>query len=83
MLEDGDWTAASKDIVLWSILKKFTLATRAGFLGKVLERIMVGHPQVPLKGANYTDYLDPHQCGFQPGYETELGFRANLLPTPV
>ncbi|KAF7239530.1 putative RNA-directed DNA polymerase from transposon BS [Varanus komodoensis] len=38
------------------------------FLGKVLERVVVGQLQALL---DETDYLDPFQSGFRPGYGTE------------
>ncbi|KAF7246048.1 Ribosyldihydronicotinamide dehydrogenase [quinone] [Varanus komodoensis] len=38
------------------------------FLGKVLERVVAGQLQALL---DETDYLDPFQSGFRPGYSTE------------
>ncbi|KAF7251055.1 Calcium uptake protein 2, mitochondrial [Varanus komodoensis] len=38
------------------------------FLGKVLEQVVVGQLQALL---DETDYLDPFQSGFRPGYGTE------------
>uniref|UniRef100_A0A8D2LN46 Reverse transcriptase domain-containing protein n=1 Tax=Varanus komodoensis TaxID=61221 RepID=A0A8D2LN46_VARKO len=38
------------------------------FLGKVLERVVAGQLQALLEE---TDYLDPFQSGFRPGYSTE------------
>ncbi|KAF7246492.1 PDZ domain-containing RING finger protein 4, partial [Varanus komodoensis] len=42
--------------------------TNIPFLGKVLERVVAGQLQALL---DETDYLDPFQSGFRPGYGTE------------
>ncbi|KAF7253384.1 hypothetical protein EYD10_00388 [Varanus komodoensis] len=46
----------------------YRLVANILFLGKVLERVVVGQLQALL---DETDYLDPVQSGFRPGYGTE------------
>ncbi|KAF7251650.1 RNA-directed DNA polymerase from mobile element jockey [Varanus komodoensis] len=67
-----------KEVVVQLVLKKASLDSEMAtnyrpvanilFLGKVLERVVVGQLQALL---NETDYLDPFQSGFRPGYGTE------------
>ncbi|KAF7239258.1 hypothetical protein EYD10_14085 [Varanus komodoensis] len=77
-LRDGWVPAPLKEAVVQPVLKKASLdpevAANYGpvanilFLGKVLERVVVGQLQALL---DETDYLDPFQSGFRPGYGTE------------
>ncbi|KAF7253994.1 RNA-directed DNA polymerase from mobile element jockey, partial [Varanus komodoensis] len=70
----GYWAEA----VIRPVLKKASLdpetatnyrpVTNILFLGKVLERVVAGQLQALL---DETDYLDPFQSGFRPGYSTE------------
>ncbi|KAF7246328.1 GREB1-like protein [Varanus komodoensis] len=76
--KDFDIKPKVMEAVIRPVLKKASLdpemATnyRRGanipFLGKVLERVVAGQLQALL---DETDYLDPFQSGFRPGYGTE------------
>ncbi|KAF7246590.1 Craniofacial development protein 2 [Varanus komodoensis] len=77
-LRDSRAPAPLKEAVIRPILKKesldqematnYRLVINIPFLGKVLERVVVGQLQVLLDDTNY---LDPFQSGFRPGYGTE------------
>ncbi|KAF7254198.1 hypothetical protein EYD10_01049 [Varanus komodoensis] len=77
-LRDGRVPAPLKEAVVRPVLKKASLDPEVAtnyrpvanipFLGKVLERVVVGQLQTLL---DETDYLDPFQSGFRPGYGTE------------
>uniref|UniRef100_A0A8D2J6W7 Reverse transcriptase domain-containing protein n=1 Tax=Varanus komodoensis TaxID=61221 RepID=A0A8D2J6W7_VARKO len=77
-LRDGWVPAPLKKAVIRPVLKKVSLdpemapnyrpVAKFPFLGKVLERVVAGQLQVLL---DETDYLDPFQSGFRPGYGTE------------
>ncbi|KAF7249282.1 Peroxisome proliferator-activated receptor gamma coactivator 1-beta [Varanus komodoensis] len=77
-LREGRVPAPLKEAVIRPVLKKASLdpematnyRTMANipFLGKVLERVVAGQLQALL---DETDYLDPFQSGFRPGYSTE------------
>ncbi|KAF7253150.1 hypothetical protein EYD10_01179 [Varanus komodoensis] len=77
-LRDGQVPAPLKEAVVRPVLKKASLdpematnyrpVANIPFLGKVLERVVAGQLQACL---NETDYLDPFQSGFRPGYGTE------------
>ncbi|KAF7247339.1 Protein FRA10AC1 [Varanus komodoensis] len=70
--------APLKEEVIRPVLKKASLdpematnyrpVANIPFLGKVLERVVAGQLQALL---DETDYLDPFQSGFRPGYSTE------------
>ncbi|KAF7250622.1 hypothetical protein EYD10_03728 [Varanus komodoensis] len=76
-LREGRVPAPLKEAVVRPVLKKASLdpematnyrpVANIPFLGKVLERV-VGQLQALL---DETDYLDPFQSGFRPGYGTE------------
>ncbi|KAF7245344.1 hypothetical protein EYD10_08460 [Varanus komodoensis] len=67
-----------REAVIRPVLKKASLdpematnyrpVANIPFLGKVLERVVAGQLQALLEE---TDYLDPFQSGFRPGYSTE------------
>uniref|UniRef100_A0A8D2LLU3 Reverse transcriptase domain-containing protein n=1 Tax=Varanus komodoensis TaxID=61221 RepID=A0A8D2LLU3_VARKO len=75
---DGRVPATLKERVVQPVLKKESLdpevvayyrpVANIPFLGKVLERVVVGQLQALL---DETDYLDPFQSGFRPRYGTE------------
>ncbi|KAF7254271.1 CMP-N-acetylneuraminate-beta-1,4-galactoside alpha-2,3-sialyltransferase [Varanus komodoensis] len=77
-LRDGRVPAPLKEEVVRPVLKKafldpemaanYRLVANIPFLGKVLERVVAGQLQALL---DETDYLDPFQSGFGPGYGTE------------
>ncbi|KAF7246401.1 Matrix metalloproteinase-16 [Varanus komodoensis] len=77
-LRDGWVPAPLKEAVVQPVLKKASLDSEMAtnyrpvaniqFLGKVLERVVAGQLQALL---DETDYLDPFQSGFRPGYSTE------------
>ncbi|KAF7244902.1 hypothetical protein EYD10_08831 [Varanus komodoensis] len=77
-LREGLVPAPLKEAVVRPVLKKASLdpematnyrpVANIPFLGKVLERVVVGQLQALL---DETDYLDPFQSGFRPGYGTE------------
>ncbi|KAF7241261.1 Maternal embryonic leucine zipper kinase [Varanus komodoensis] len=77
-LRDGRVPAPLKEAVVRPVLKKgsldpemaanYRLVANIPFLGKVLERVVAGQLQALL---DETDYLDPLQSGFRPGYGTE------------
>ncbi|KAF7251615.1 Ena/VASP-like protein [Varanus komodoensis] len=77
-LRDGRVPAPLKEAVVWPVLKKASLDPEVAanyrpvanllFLGKVLEWVVAGQLQALL---DETDYLDPFQSGFRPGYGTE------------
>ncbi|KAF7252275.1 Succinate dehydrogenase assembly factor 3, mitochondrial [Varanus komodoensis] len=77
-LREGRVPAPLKEAVVRPVLKKASqdpeMATNyrpvanIPFLGKVLEQVVVGQLQALL---DETDYLDPFQSGFRPGYGTE------------
>ncbi|KAF7238147.1 Sperm-associated antigen 17 [Varanus komodoensis] len=77
-LRDGWVPAPLKEAVVRPVLKKASLDPEVAanyrpvanirFLGKVLEQVVVGPLQALL---DETDYLDPFQSGFRPGYGTE------------
>ncbi|KAF7252624.1 Craniofacial development protein 2 [Varanus komodoensis] len=77
-LKDGWVPALLKEAVVRPVLKKASLdpemaanyrpVANIPFLGKVLERVVAGQLQALL---DETDYLDPFQSGFRPGYGTE------------
>uniref|UniRef100_A0A8D2J5Z0 Reverse transcriptase domain-containing protein n=1 Tax=Varanus komodoensis TaxID=61221 RepID=A0A8D2J5Z0_VARKO len=77
-LRDGQVPAPLKEAVVRPVLKKASLDPEVAtnyrpvanipFLGKVLEWVVVGQLQALL---DETDYLDPFQSGFRPGYGTE------------
>ncbi|KAF7235294.1 Vomeronasal type-2 receptor 26 [Varanus komodoensis] len=77
-LREGRVPAPLKEVVVRLVLKKASLdpematnyrpVANIPFLGKVLERVVVGQLQALL---DETDYLDPFQSGFRPGYSTE------------
>ncbi|KAF7245842.1 RNA-directed DNA polymerase from mobile element jockey [Varanus komodoensis] len=77
-LRDGQVPAPLKEAVVRPVLKKASLnpevvanyrpVANIPFLGKVLERVVAGQFQAFL---DETDYLDPFQSGFRPGYSTE------------
>uniref|UniRef100_A0A8D2IPS6 Reverse transcriptase domain-containing protein n=1 Tax=Varanus komodoensis TaxID=61221 RepID=A0A8D2IPS6_VARKO len=77
-LRDGRVPAPLKEAVVRPVLKKASLDPEVAanyrpvvnipFLGKVLERVVAGQLQALL---DETDYLDPFQSGFRPGYGTE------------
>ncbi|KAF7239428.1 Visinin-like protein 1 [Varanus komodoensis] len=77
-LKDGRVPAPLKEVVVRPVLKKASLdpemaasyrpVANIPFLGKVLERVVAGQLQALL---DETDYLDPFQSGFRPGYGTE------------
>ncbi|KAF7254734.1 RNA-directed DNA polymerase from mobile element jockey [Varanus komodoensis] len=68
----------SREVVVLPVLKEASLdpematnyrpVANIPFLGKVLEWVVVGQLQALL---DETDYLDPFQSGFRPGYGTE------------
>ncbi|KAF7249458.1 RNA-directed DNA polymerase from mobile element jockey [Varanus komodoensis] len=77
-LREGRVPAPLKEAVIRPVLKKASLdpematnyrpTANIPFLGKVLERVVAGQLQALL---DETDYLDPFQSGFRPGYSTE------------
>ncbi|KAF7239274.1 Inactive carboxypeptidase-like protein X2 [Varanus komodoensis] len=77
-LRDSRMPAPLKESVVRLVLKKASLnpematnyrpVANIPFLGKVLEWVVVGQLQALL---DKTDYLDPFQSGFRPGYGTE------------
>ncbi|KAF7240922.1 Craniofacial development protein 2 [Varanus komodoensis] len=77
-LREGRVPAPLKEAVIRPVLKKAPLdpematnyrpVANIPFLGKVLERVVAGQLQALL---DETDYLDPFQSGFRPGYSTE------------
>ncbi|KAF7245607.1 Harmonin [Varanus komodoensis] len=77
-LREGRVPAPLKEAVVRPVLKKASLdpematnyrpVANIPFLGKVLERVVAGQLQALL---DETDYLDPLQSGFRPGYSTE------------
>ncbi|KAF7250970.1 Interleukin-1 receptor accessory protein-like 1, partial [Varanus komodoensis] len=77
-LREGWVPAPLKEAVIRPVLKKASLDPEMAtnyrpvanilFLGKVLEGVMVGQLQALL---DESDYLDPFQSGFRPGYGTE------------
>ncbi|KAF7244472.1 VWFA and cache domain-containing protein 1 [Varanus komodoensis] len=77
-LREGRVPAPLKEAVIRPVLKKASLDPETAtnyrpvanipFLGKVLERVVAGQLQALL---DETDYLDPFQSGFRPGYSTE------------
>ncbi|KAF7246247.1 Kappa-type opioid receptor [Varanus komodoensis] len=77
-LRDGWVPAPLKEVVIRPVLKKASLnpematnyrpVANIPFLGKVLEWVVAGQLQALL---DETDYLDPFQSGFRPGYGTE------------
>ncbi|KAF7241729.1 putative RNA-directed DNA polymerase from transposon BS [Varanus komodoensis] len=77
-LREGRVPAPLKEAVIRPVLKKASLdpematnyrpVANIPFLGKVLERVVAGQLQALLEE---TDYLDPFQSGFRPGYSTE------------
>ncbi|KAF7236187.1 putative RNA-directed DNA polymerase from transposon BS [Varanus komodoensis] len=77
-LREGQVPAPLKEAVVRPVLKKASLdpematnyrpVANIPFLGKVLERVVAGQLQALL---DETDYLDPFQSGFRPGYGTE------------
>ncbi|KAF7236044.1 putative RNA-directed DNA polymerase from transposon BS [Varanus komodoensis] len=77
-LREGRVPAPLKEAVVRLVLKKASLdpdmatnyrpVANIPFLGKLLERVVVGQLQALL---DETDYLDPFQFGFRPGYGTE------------
>ncbi|KAF7251291.1 Dystrophin, partial [Varanus komodoensis] len=77
-LRDSWVPAPLKEAVVWPVLKKASLDPEVAtnyrpvanipFLGKVLERVVAGQLQALL---DETDYLDPFQSCFRPGYGTE------------
>ncbi|KAF7238948.1 N-terminal EF-hand calcium-binding protein 3 [Varanus komodoensis] len=74
-LREGRVPAPLKEVVIRPVLKKVSLdpematnyrpVANIPFLGKVLERVVAGQLQALL---DETDYLDPFQSGFRPGY---------------
>ncbi|KAF7247658.1 RNA-directed DNA polymerase from mobile element jockey [Varanus komodoensis] len=74
-LREGRVPAPLKEAVVRPVLKKASLdpgmaanyrpVANIPFLGKVLERVVAGQLQALL---DETDYLDPFQSGFRPGY---------------
>ncbi|KAF7247621.1 RNA-directed DNA polymerase from mobile element jockey [Varanus komodoensis] len=77
-LREGWVPTRLKEVVIRPILKKAFLDPEVAanfrpvanilFLGKVLEQVVAGKPQALL---DETDYLDPFQSSFRPGYGTE------------
>ncbi|KAF7244380.1 putative RNA-directed DNA polymerase from transposon BS [Varanus komodoensis] len=77
-LREGRVPAPLKEAVVRPVLKKASLdpematnyrpVANIPFLGKVLEWVVAGQLQALL---DETDYLDPFQSGFRPGYGTE------------
>ncbi|KAF7251034.1 putative RNA-directed DNA polymerase from transposon BS [Varanus komodoensis] len=77
-LWEGRVPAPLKEAVVRPVLKKASLdpematnyrpVANIPFLGKVLERVVGGQLQALL---DETDYLDPFQSSFRPGYSTE------------
>ncbi|KAF7239088.1 Sodium-dependent phosphate transporter 2 [Varanus komodoensis] len=77
-LREGRVPAPLKEAVIRPVLKKASLdpematnyrpVANIPFLGKLLERVVAGQLQALL---DETDYLDPFQSGFRPGYSTE------------
>ncbi|KAF7246415.1 Serine/threonine-protein kinase RIO3 [Varanus komodoensis] len=77
-LKESRVPAPLKEAVVRPVLKKASLdpemattyrpVANIPFLGKVLERVVAGQLQALL---DETDYLDPFQSGFRPGYGTE------------
>ncbi|KAF7242125.1 Transcription factor COE3 [Varanus komodoensis] len=77
-LREGRVPAPLKKVVVQPVLKKASLdpevttnyrpVANIPFLGMVLERVVVGQLQALL---DKTDYPDPFQSGFRPGYGTE------------
>ncbi|KAF7237949.1 RNA-directed DNA polymerase from mobile element jockey [Varanus komodoensis] len=77
-LRDSWAPAFLKEVVVWPVLKKASLDPEMAtnyrpmanilFLGKVLEWVVAGQLQALL---DKTDYLDPFQSSFRPGYGTE------------
>ncbi|KAF7246806.1 Chorion-specific transcription factor GCMa, partial [Varanus komodoensis] len=77
-LREGRVPAPLKEAVVRPVLKKASLDPEMAtnyrplanipFLGKGLERVVAGQLQALL---DETDYLDPLQSGFRPGYGTE------------
>uniref|UniRef100_A0A8D2J9Z0 Reverse transcriptase domain-containing protein n=1 Tax=Varanus komodoensis TaxID=61221 RepID=A0A8D2J9Z0_VARKO len=77
-LREGRVPAPLKEAVIRPVLKKASLdpematnyrpVANIPFLGKVLERVVAEQLQALL---DETDYLDPFQSGFRPGYGTE------------
>uniref|UniRef100_A0A8D2Q0S4 Reverse transcriptase domain-containing protein n=1 Tax=Varanus komodoensis TaxID=61221 RepID=A0A8D2Q0S4_VARKO len=77
-LREGQVPAPLKEAVVQPVLKKASLdpematnyrpVANIPFLGKVLERVVAGQLQALL---DETDYLDPFQSSFRPGYGTE------------
>ncbi|KAF7253476.1 RNA-directed DNA polymerase from mobile element jockey [Varanus komodoensis] len=77
-LRDSRVSAPLKEEVVRPVLKKTSLDPKVAanyrrvanipFLGKVLERVVAEQLQALL---DETDYLDPFQSGFRPGYGTE------------
>ncbi|KAF7247602.1 Cytosolic 5'-nucleotidase 3A [Varanus komodoensis] len=77
-LREGRVPAPLKEAIIRPVLKKASLdpematnyrpVANIPFLGKVLERVVAGQLQALL---DETDYLDPFQSGFRPGYSTE------------
>ncbi|KAF7242518.1 LINE-1 retrotransposable element ORF2 protein [Varanus komodoensis] len=73
-----EWMEIFKEAVVRLVLKKASLDPEMAtnyrpvanilFLGKVLERVVAGQLQALL---DETNYLDPFQTGFRPGYGTE------------
>ncbi|XP_062992110.1 uncharacterized protein LOC134404983, partial [Elgaria multicarinata webbii] len=82
-LREGVVPASLKEAVIRPLLKKPNLdpedvnnyrpVANIPFLGKVLERVVAGQLQALL---NETDYLDPFQSGFRPGFGTETALVA-------
>ncbi|KAF7251092.1 putative RNA-directed DNA polymerase from transposon BS [Varanus komodoensis] len=77
-LRDSRVSVPLKEAVVRPVLKKASLdpemadnyrpVANIPFLGTVLERVVAGQLQALL---DETDYLDPFQSGFRPGYGTE------------
>ncbi|KAF7235017.1 C-type lectin domain family 2 member D, partial [Varanus komodoensis] len=77
-LREGRVPAPLKEAVVRPVLKKASLdpematnyrpVANIPFLGKVLERVVAGQLQAL---SDETDYLDPLQSSFRPGYSTE------------
>ncbi|KAF7246760.1 Reelin [Varanus komodoensis] len=81
-VDTGNWLffpgATIKEAVVQLVLKKASLdpematnyrpVANIPFLGEVLEQVVAGQLQALLEE---TDYLDPFQSGFRPGYGTE------------
>ena len=77
-LREGVVPGSLKEAVVRPLLKKSSLdlenlsnyrpVANVPFLGKVLEQVVAGQLQTLL---DETDYLDPFQSGFRPGFGTE------------